>query len=329
MKPKIEIAEVKIGEAINKSEENNSKESKNDNEDNTQIYNESSIDLIQSNAESDTNLIQSNDESDANLIQSSDKNNTNLAVLRLDKPGLTPNFKNNIKEYYITVNESINNLELTALPENSNAKINITGNKNLKSGLNTIIIKVNSENNKEQTEYKIYVTKTNNEENANTKLETLAIENVMLEPDFVQNITEYKATVSNNTENLNILAFPENENAKVEIEGANNIEIGDNSVIVTVYAENGITFKKYKITVHRRNEEEQIIEENRQKQNSDANIQQVSSLIDNSTQIVDVKQQNMQLQSQNSIWTVIGIFLSILVLGIVIIRIVKEGNIEK
>ena len=105
-------------------------------------------------------------------------------------------------------------------------------------------------------------------------------------------------------QNLNILAIPQNENAKVEIAGANNLKIGDNNITVTVYAENGVTFKKYKITVHRRNEKEQKEQEEKQaQQNNNANIEKVST-IDNSTQIVDVRQKNIQLQSQNSLWLI-------------------------
>ena len=282
--PKIEVAEVKIGEINEK--ENTSNENQNE----------------------------------TNIVQSNDKNNTNLAILRLNKPGIVPNFSEKIKEYYINVNESINDLEITAVPENSNSKIDIIGNKNLKTGLNTIIIKVTSENNQNETEYKIYVTKTSNEETANAQLETLAIENQTLEHNFIENITDYTAQVDNNVKSLNILAIPQNENAKVTIEGANDLKVGDNTVIVTVIAENEVTFKKYKITVHRRNEQEQKEEEYKQ---NNVNIKQVS-LIDNSKQIIDKKQENMQIKSENSLLLVGGILLIILVSGIVIIRIFKK-----
>ena len=58
-------------------------------------------------------------------------------------------------------------------------------------------------------------------------------------------------------------------------------------------------------------------------ENKNANIEAVS-LIDNSKQIVDAKQENMQIQSENGIWLISGILFSILVLGVVIIRIIKK-----
>ena len=268
-------------------------------------------------------VINMNEEDTLNITQSNDKNNSNLAVLRLNKPGIVPDFRKEIKEYYITVNESINDLNITAVPENLNSTVDITGNNNLKSGLNTIKVKVTSENNKKQTEYKIYVTKTNNEETANANLETLAIENAILEHDFVQSITDYKATVDNNIEKLNILAIPQNENANVKIEGANNLKIGDNNITVTVYAENKITFRKYKIIVHKQSIEEQAQKQKEYEQNKNANIE-AASLIDNSKQIIDVQKQNLEIESKNSMWIIIGILAIILVSGIVIIRIIKK-----
>ena len=95
------------------------------------------------------------EDENSNLVQSNDKENANLAALRLNIEGITPDFDKNLQEYYITVDNSVNNIDITAIAENRNSKINITGNKNLKEGNNTIIIKVISENNNKTKEYKI------------------------------------------------------------------------------------------------------------------------------------------------------------------------------
>lgn len=58
------------------------------------------------------------------------------------------------------------------------------------------------------------------EENVSTNLEVLAIEDELLEPAFDSNITEYKLDVSYDTKNLNIFAVPQDENSKLEIKGA-------------------------------------------------------------------------------------------------------------
>lgn len=183
--------------------------------------------------------------------------NTKLQELRLDIPGLVPKFSATIYEYYLTVSNDITDIEITAISKNSNDNVEISGNKRLKQGLNIITISVTSEDKTKKTEYKIQVTKTANLELANTNLETLAIEDTLLYPPFDNAETNYKAEISENTEKLNILAIPQNEKAKVQIVGNDNLKVGKNIIEVTVTAVNGITKRKYQIEVYKRNEEQE------------------------------------------------------------------------
>lgn len=191
-----------------------------------------------------------------NIVNAEDENNTNLKIMRTNKENIVPNFDKGIFEYYLTVDNNTNSLDLTAVPENENSKIEINGNQNFKQGNNVVEIKVISPNGNSNS-YKIYVTKTNDIEKANTNLETLAIENVLLYPYFDTTITKYNVSVDNDVEKLNILAVPEDINAKVSIEGNDVLNVGDNTIIVNVLAEDGVTFRKYEIIAHRRNETEQ------------------------------------------------------------------------
>lgn len=183
--------------------------------------------------------------------------NAKLQELRLDIPGLVPKFSATIYEYYLTVSNDITDIEITAISKNSNDNVEISGNKRLKQGLNIITISVTSEDKTKKTEYKIQVTKTANLELANTNLETLAIEDTLLYPPFDNAETNYKAEISENTEKLNILAIPQNEKAKVQIVGNDNLKVGKNIIEVTVTAVNGITKRKYQIEVYKRNEEQE------------------------------------------------------------------------
>lgn len=183
--------------------------------------------------------------------------NTNLSILRLDQEGISPDFNKDIKEYYFIANNTINDLGITAIPENSGSTVTITGNKNLKIGENTIDIKVESKDKSKTSIYKIYVTKTNNIELANANLETLAIRQGFLEPEFDSNMTKYKVEIANNIDKIDILAVPQKENATVKIIGNGEMKEGDNQVQVAVLAENGTTNKKYDVIVHRRNQEEE------------------------------------------------------------------------
>lgn len=193
-----------------------------------------------------------------------DNTNSKLKEMRLNHEGITPEFNPEITEYYFTT-ENLNELEVIANPQNKNSKVEITGNKNFKAGINEIDINVTAPNMINKTSYKIYVTKTNNIELANANLENLAIENAILSPEFNENVLEYKTEVSNTTENLNILAIPQKINAKVETNGGKNLKYGNNEIIINVIAENGYTNKKYKVNVYRRNEQEQVNAEEEKK----------------------------------------------------------------
>lgn len=185
------------------------------------------------------------------------KGNPVLQVLRLDKEGLTPSFEKNVHEYYLTIPSDIQDIEVLAISENPNSTIEITGNKDLKEGLNLITIRVISTDKTQNNVYTIRVTKTNNMELANTNLEILAIENVLLNPPFDINETNYKVEMANKAESINILVVPENEQAMVEISGKENLKEGNNLVSVIVTAPDGFTKKKYQVEVYKRNVEEE------------------------------------------------------------------------
>ena len=140
----------------------------------------------------------------------------------------------------------------------------------LKQGLNSIKIKVISQDKTIEKVYEIKVTKTDNLASANANLEILAIENYLLNPPFDNNITQYKLEVSNDTTNLNVFAVPESEQGKITISGNENLKDGNNNIIVTVTAPNGITKREYKIIAYKRNiseEENYNKEQEEQKEN--------------------------------------------------------------
>ena len=183
--------------------------------------------------------------------------NTKLQTLRMDTEGMIPEFDANVTQYYLTVGEDVNEIEVLAMPQNPKAKIDITGNSHFKEGVNQIQIEVTAEDGKTKSKYMIDVTKTKDTASANTNLETLAIEGALLEPAFDNTVLQYKTEISKGTNFLNMLAIPEDERASVSIEGKENLQEGDNLIKVTVLAQNKITKKVIEITVHKRNEEEE------------------------------------------------------------------------
>ncbi len=275
------------------------------------------IEMI-SNEGTQTEMIEVSEESQVT------SDNSKLQILRLNHEGMSPIFSPDITEYYF-LTEDLTSLEVTAIPANANAEVTITGNTNFKEGLNTIKIRITSPDKTSKTEYVIYVTKTNDLEKANANLETLAIENVTLEPEFTNDIYQYQATVSNTTENLNILAIPEKQNASVEVTGGENLQIGNNEINIKVVAENGYTAKQFRVNVYRRNEEEQrMIDEEQQ-----VNIQKLNAILENQEEANEEEEQSqnesdMLENVKENIWfIVIYIIFAIIIIILVIYRIRK------
>ena len=246
--------------------------------------------------------------------------------MRVNREGINPNFDANITEYYLIVSEEVDKLDITAIPINSDAKVEISGNQNLKNGLNKVRIKVTSADEKNTREYVINVTKTNNADNANANLETLAIENYTFSPEFEEYVTNYYAEVSNKTEQLNILAIPSNFNATVHVQGNDNLKIGQNTVTITVTAVDGITKKNYYIDVYKRNEQEEIEykAELKQMEEQANEILEEQENGENDSEIEESGEAQEDEMVKNKIFIMVGIVLSILVIGIVVIRIRKK-----
>lgn len=245
--------------------------------------------------------------------------NSKLEIMRLNHEGTTPVFAPDITEYYF-LTENLNELEVTAIPQNAKAEVKIIGNTNFKEGLNTIIIEIISPDKTTKTEYKIFVTKTSNIEQANANLETLAIENVTLEPEFTNDVYQYKATVSNTINDLNILAIPEKQSASVQVSGGENLNEGNNEISIFVTAENGYTNKKYIVNVYKRNQEEQKLADEEQ----EVNIQKLNAILgeENEEENQENNTNSVADKIKENRWSIIGIsILIIIILGIVIYRI--------
>lgn len=296
----------------------------------TEMYDENGKEIeVDSSATAEIKIIEENSQKQT---KNNVSNSLDLDIMRLDIEGIVPDFSPDITEYYIVVDEDIEKINVTAIPESDNANIKIDGNNNLKNGINKIIITVSNGNNTKK--YNINVTKTDQKEKANTNLETLAVENYEISPEYNENVTVYNLEISNSEEKLNILAIPEDMKANVEIKNNENLQYGENTIEILVTAENEITNRNYILNVYKRNEEEEkAYKENEQNiiNESNALIEKISSsddgYIDKNEQ--DIKEVNETKELQNNILMWVGIILSIVVIIIVIIRIKKEKKKSK
>lgn len=275
------------------------------------------------------NSSQKNTQEDADLLAEvqNDDSSLNLGIMRTNQEGITPNFNAEILEYYLVVDETVNNLEITAIPVSKKAEIVIVGNKNLKSGINKVKITVSLNGNSKT--YTINVTKTDNPNKANANLETLAIQNYTLEPEFQNSITNYYAEVANTETLVNILAIAEDSSANVKIEGNNDLKYGSNNVVVTVTARDGITDKKYNIEIYKRNdEEENVYKEEIKENNEEVNMLLEEKSIETAENKENQAEDN-EVNGKSKVIVIVVIIVAIIVIGVVIIAVRKYTRSRK
>ena len=200
-----------------------------------------------------------NNNSNANNTKSS---NNYLKSLQVSEEGLTPDFNRNKLNYSLSVGEKVTSINVTAVPEDSKAKVYVSGNTELKDGDNNVLITVTAQNGAKRT-YTIVVNKSADPEKANSYLSNLIIKDMILTPEFSNEVLEYDGgTVRLSGDKLEIYAYPTNENAKVEIIGNENLVDGENTVTIKVTSEDGTSIKEYVIKfIKETGEETQALED--------------------------------------------------------------------
>lgn len=188
------------------------------------------------------------------------KKSNDATLKKLDVSGytLTPTFKSNVNNYSMKVRNNITSLNVTAIPNNNEAQVVISGNKNWKEGNNTITIKVTAEDGTVNT-YIVNVerassnnnTKTDNKSNDNY-LKSLTIKSSHeMEPSFNKDVNTYNIKVPYEVEKLDLSYITSNEKSKVEITGNEDFKVGSvNTVEIKVTAEDG-SVRIYSLNVTR------------------------------------------------------------------------------
>lgn len=82
-------------------------------------------------------------------------------------------------------------------------------------------------------------------------LSSLSIDGITMTPSFDPQVFEYSATVPRDVERVYVNAIPNNLQATINIEGADQLESGENVVSVHVLAQDGIRWRDYRIFVNR------------------------------------------------------------------------------
>lgn len=173
--------------------------------------------------------------------------NNDLSSLTIDGVTLSPEFNKDVTEYTANVGEEIANLIVSAVAENSNAEVEVTGNENLQMGENTVTITVTSEAGETKT-YTIRVTKGEVVATDDTlKLQSLEIAGVNFDGQFSPDTYSYELNLSRYVENLDITATANQEDATIEIIGNENLIEGENTITILLTSADGEETATYQI----------------------------------------------------------------------------------
>ena len=182
-----------------------------------------------------------------NVIRAKNDNN-NLSNLEAKLDGqilnLTPQFDKDTLQYFVSLPEGTENIEIIANVENEEATVSGIGIKNIQVGENSFEIVVTAENGNKKT-YKLIATRP---ANTNTFLSSLVPSIGSLTPEFNKNILEYTVEVENEDYYISFEATPESKISTVTGTEETYIEDGENIREIVVTAEDGNT-KKYTVKV--------------------------------------------------------------------------------
>ena len=183
---------------------------------------------------------------------------------------MKPAFNSNTHEYKLYTKDTIRqvvlvyNTEQTGVTLTSECTVGCTVSSSSDTiiqtiqGKNEVIFKFTSEDEKSTEEYKFIIYRGETTDGSN-KLASLSVKDYNINEKFDENNLDYTLSVPFEIEKLDINATAADENAKVEIKGADNLKVGENIITITVTPtdeENEV--KIYNITVLR---EEYVSEE--------------------------------------------------------------------
>jgi len=174
--------------------------------------------------------------------------NAGLSALSVSPGVISPAFNTNIVNYSSSVGKSVGGVNVKATTTDPNAIVSGIGYHSVQTGNNRIPLIVTAQNG---TTQKIYTLTVNRRATAgnNANLQNLTVDRGSLFPRFVSAVANYKVDLDSDVTSINVSATAVDENAAVTGTGEYPLNIGNNVIDVVVTAENGSTFKTYRITV--------------------------------------------------------------------------------
>ena len=185
------------------------------------------------------------------------KSNKYLSSLEVVGYDISPDFNKNTLDYYVVINKETTSLQIQANPEIDGAIVNITGNNKLTKNENNINIRVTAIDGTS----KVYTITAVKEVDVNLQLTSLESTDIEIEPQFNKDKYYYKASLEDTElRSININAKSNNENANIEIIGADNLEDGNNLINIVLTNGNEKTIYQIDLEVDFLGEKEKEID---------------------------------------------------------------------
>lgn len=171
-----------------------------------------------------------------------------LKSLIIDNGTLTPSFNSTTRTYTAEVEGNVTSINVNAIPNSLYGKIkSITGNTNLNFGNNQIEIIVEAENGNTAS----YIINVTRKQYDISTLDDIKIDGVSIE-NFNKDTKEYDLkTVNFEKDSINIETTKSNSYATVSGNGLVSLKTGDNKIVITVTAQNGIDKSEYVLNLYR------------------------------------------------------------------------------
>lgn len=211
--------------------------------------------------------------SEGNTQTSSKSNNAslnNLGIRPNDFSGFTPSKTS----YSVTVPNNVESVEVYASKGHSGQKISGTGTKKLAEGANTVNVTVTAEDGKTTKTYTINITREQKKEDDDEKeeqeeekttattfgLKELAINGINIQPEFQEDVYEYKIELKEDLQKLDLTALATAEDASIEITGNENLQEGENIITIIVKNKDNEETTAYQIIVNKVLASEEIVD---------------------------------------------------------------------
>ena len=185
-----------------------------------------------------------------NIIREDANDDATLESLIVEGYALEPKFNKDTYKYELNVGKEVETIKINAKPTYEFAKIRGIGEFALATGKNTYYITVTAENGNE-LKYEIQI----NKNLGSSFLTQLEVKNYKLNPSFNSDTFIYNLTVNSEITKLDINDIG-SENDQVEIIGNEQLEYGENEIVIRVTGDDKTT-TTYKIVVNRLSAEEE------------------------------------------------------------------------